>query len=87
VGGRRLKVLVLGLEPAPFSDTSFRYRFFFKKTGTYLDIKVPVFEYVACGGGCMGGEGIIGAGFWCAGTYSGDTYLPFCSSDINKTHP
>jgi hypothetical protein len=30
----------------------------------------------------MGGEGIIGAGFWCAGTYSGDTYLPFCSSDI-----
>ena len=76
VGGRRLKVLVLGLEPAHFSDTSFRCRFYLK-TGTYLDIKVLVVEYVARVGGRMGGEGIIGAGFWCAGTYSGDTYLPF----------
>jgi hypothetical protein len=76
VGGRRLKVPVLGLEPAPFSDTGFRCRFYLK-TGTYLNIKVPVFEYVACRGGRMGGEGIIGVGFWCAGTYNGDIYLPF----------
>ena len=67
---------VLGLEPAPFSDTGFRCRFYLK-TGTYLEIKVPVFEYVVRGDGLMGREGIIGAGFWCAGTYSGDTYLPF----------
>ena len=67
---------VLGLEPAPFSDTGFRCRFYLK-TGTYLEIKVPVFEYMMRGDGLMGGEGIIGASFLCASTYSGDTYLPF----------
>ena len=72
---------VLGLEPAPFSDTGTGFRGqFYLKTGTYLNIKVSVFEYVARGGGSMGGEGIIGACFWCADTYSGDTYLPFYSS-------
>jgi hypothetical protein len=74
-------VPVLGLEPAPFSNTGFRCRFYLK-TGTYLDIKVPVFEYMVRGGGCIGGKGIIGAGFWCASTYGGDTYLRFYSSDI-----
>ena len=42
------------------------------------------FEYLARGGGCMGGKGIIGVVFSCAGTYSGDTYLPFYSELVHK---
>lgn len=45
--------------------------------GTYLDIEVPVLKNFARG--CKGGKGIIRVGFTYSGTYSADTYLPFCS--------